>query len=120
MSVDRDSGIQPFVGDGVVLVATRPKRFTSIPPILLPNAGGSFSSSGITRIPDAGTVFPKVHVTAASGVLEADMRHCLTGSVAGEACLRLNTRFSVKRLAWYGGAYVEYQRGLLCASDRAG
>ena len=35
------------------------------------NAGGSFSSSGITPIPGVGTVFPEVHVTAAWGVLQA-------------------------------------------------
>ena len=48
------------------------KRFVDRPVLVLPNAGGSFSSSGITPIPGAGTVFPKVHVTAAWGVLEAD------------------------------------------------
>ena len=53
-------------------VAELRKRFVDRPVLVLPNAGGSFSSSGITPIPGAGTVFPKVHVTAAWGVLEAD------------------------------------------------
>jgi len=53
-------------------VAQLRKRFVDRPVLVLPNAGGSFSSSGITPIPGAGTVFPKVHVTAAWGVLEAD------------------------------------------------
>jgi len=51
-------------------VAELRKRFVDRPVLVLPNAGGSFSSSGITPIPGAGTVFPKVHVTAAWGVLE--------------------------------------------------
>jgi len=47
------------------------KRFVDGPVLVLPNAGGSFSSSGITPIPGVGTVFPEVHVTAAWGVLQA-------------------------------------------------
>ena len=38
---------------------------------VLPNAGGSFSNSGIAPIAGVGTVFPDVHVTAEWGVLEA-------------------------------------------------
>jgi hypothetical protein len=47
------------------------KRFVDRPVLVLPNAGGSFSSSGITPIPGIGTVFPEVHVTAEWGVLKA-------------------------------------------------
>jgi hypothetical protein len=52
-------------------VAELRKRFVDRPVLLLPNAGGSFSSSGITPIPGIGTVFPEVHVTAEWGVLQA-------------------------------------------------
>jgi hypothetical protein len=52
-------------------VAELRKRFLDRPVLVLPNAGGSFSSSGITPIPGVGTVFPKVHVTAEWGVLQA-------------------------------------------------
>jgi hypothetical protein len=41
------------------------------PVLVLPNAGGSFSNSGIVPIPGAGTVFPSVHVNAVWGVLDA-------------------------------------------------
>jgi hypothetical protein len=47
------------------------KRFVDRPVLVLPNAGGSFSSSGITPIPGVGTVFPEVRVTAEWGVLQA-------------------------------------------------
>lgn len=47
------------------------KRFVDRPVLVLPNAGGSFASSGITPIPGVGTVFPEVHVTAEWGVLQA-------------------------------------------------
>ena len=47
------------------------KRFVDRPVLVLPNAGGSFSNSGITPIPGVGTVFPEVHVTAEWGVLAA-------------------------------------------------
>jgi hypothetical protein len=47
------------------------KRFVDRPVLVLPNAGGSFSSSGITPIPGVGTVFPEVHVTAEWGTLQA-------------------------------------------------
>jgi hypothetical protein len=47
------------------------RRFVDGPVLLLPNAGGSFSNSGIVPIPSAGTVFPSVHVNAAWGVLDA-------------------------------------------------
>jgi acetyl-CoA carboxylase carboxyltransferase component len=46
-------------------VAELRKRFVDRPVLVLPNAGGSFSSSGITPIPAVGTVLPEVHVTAA-------------------------------------------------------
>jgi len=52
-------------------VAELRKRFVDRPVLVLPNAGGSFSSSGITPIPGVGTVFPEVHVTAEWGVLGA-------------------------------------------------
>jgi hypothetical protein len=52
-------------------VAELRKRFVDRPVLVLPNAGGSFSNSGITPIPGVGTVFPEVHVTAEWGVLEA-------------------------------------------------
>jgi hypothetical protein len=52
-------------------VAELRKRFVDGPVLVLPNAGGSFSSSGITPIPGVGTVFPEVHVTAEWGVLRA-------------------------------------------------
>jgi hypothetical protein len=52
-------------------VAELRKRFVDGPVLVLPNAGGSFSSSGITPIPGVGTVFPEVHVTAKWGVLRA-------------------------------------------------
>jgi hypothetical protein len=52
-------------------VAELRKRFVDRPVLVLPNAGGSFASSGITPIPGAGTVFPQVHVTAEWGVLTA-------------------------------------------------
>lgn len=52
-------------------VAELRRRFVDGPVLVLPNAGGSFSSSGITPIPGAGTVFPDVHVNAAWGVLDA-------------------------------------------------
>ena len=52
-------------------VAELRRRFVDGPVLLLPNAGGSFSSSGITPIPGAGTVFPGVHIDAAWGVLDA-------------------------------------------------
>ena len=52
-------------------VAELRKRFVDGPVLVLPNAGGSFSSSGITPIPGVGTVFPEVHVTAVWGVLQA-------------------------------------------------
>ena len=52
-------------------VAELRKRFVDRPVLVLPNAGGTFSSSGITPIPGVGTVFPEVHVTAEWGVLQA-------------------------------------------------
>src|SRR5215471_9872424 len=52
-------------------VAELRKRFVDGPVLVLPNAGGSFSNSGIAPIPGVGTVFPDVHVTAEWGVLEA-------------------------------------------------
>ena len=52
-------------------VAELRKRFVDGPVLVLPNAGGSFSSSGLTPIPGVGTVFPKVHVTTEWGVLDA-------------------------------------------------
>jgi hypothetical protein len=52
-------------------VAELRKRFVDRPVLVLPKAGGSFSSSGITPIPGVGTVFPEVHVTAEWGVLQA-------------------------------------------------
>ena len=52
-------------------VAELRRRFVDGPVLVLPNAGGSFSSSGITPIPGAGTVFPDVHVNAEWGVLDA-------------------------------------------------
>jgi len=47
------------------------RRFVDGPVLVLPNAGGSFSNSGIAPIPGVGTVFPDVHVNAAWGVLDA-------------------------------------------------
>jgi DNA-binding transcriptional LysR family regulator len=52
-------------------VAKLRRRFVDGPVLVLPNAGGSFSNSGIAPIPGVGTVFPDVHVTAEWGVLEA-------------------------------------------------
>jgi hypothetical protein len=52
-------------------VAELRKRFVDGPVLVLPNAGGSFASAGITPIPDVGTVFPGVHVTAGWGTLDA-------------------------------------------------
>ncbi|MBV9399203.1 MAG: hypothetical protein JO062_14565 [Bryobacterales bacterium] len=52
-------------------VAELRRRFVDGPVLVLPNAGGSFSNSGITPIPGVGTVFPTVHVTAEWGVLDA-------------------------------------------------
>jgi hypothetical protein len=52
-------------------VAELRRRFVDGPVLRLPNAGGSFSSSGIAPIPGAGTVFPGVHVNAEWGVLDA-------------------------------------------------
>jgi hypothetical protein len=52
-------------------VAELRKRFVEGPVLVLPNAGGSFTSAGITPIPDSGTVFPGVRVTAEWGTLEA-------------------------------------------------
>lgn len=52
-------------------VAELRRRFVDGPVLVLPNAGGSFSNSGIVPIPGAGTVFPRVHVNAEWGVLDA-------------------------------------------------
>ena len=52
-------------------VAKLRRRFVDGPVLVLPNAGGSFSNSGIAPIPGVGTVFPDVHVSAEWGVLEA-------------------------------------------------
>jgi hypothetical protein len=52
-------------------VAGLRRRFVEGPVLVLPNSGGSFRSAGITPIPEAGTVFPEVHVTAEWGTLEA-------------------------------------------------
>jgi hypothetical protein len=52
-------------------VAELRRRFVDGPVLVLPNASGSFSNSGIVPIPGAGTVFPSVHVNAAFGVLDA-------------------------------------------------
>ena len=52
-------------------VAELRRRFVDGPVLLLPNAGGSFSNSGIAPIPGVGTVFPDVHVNAEWGVLDA-------------------------------------------------
>lgn len=48
------------------------RRFVDGPVLVLPNAGGSFTSLGVTAIPGAGTVYPNVRVTAQWGRLEAD------------------------------------------------
>jgi hypothetical protein len=58
-------------GDQKAKVAELRKRFVDGPVLVLPNAGGSFTSAGITPIPDVGTVFPVVHVTAEWGTLNA-------------------------------------------------
>ena len=58
-------------GDQKAKVAELRKRFVDGPVLVLPNAGGSFASAGITPIPDIGTVFPGVRVTAAWGTLDA-------------------------------------------------
>ncbi len=47
------------------------RRFVDGPVLVLPNAGGSFVSVGVTPIPGAGTVYPSVQVTAEWGSLEA-------------------------------------------------
>ena len=52
-------------------VAALRRRFVDGPVLVLPNAGGSFSNSGIAPIPSVGTVFPDVHVNAQWGVLDA-------------------------------------------------
>jgi hypothetical protein len=57
--------------DQKVKVAELRRRFVDGPVLVLPNAGGSFSNSGIVPIPGAGTVFPSVHVNAVWGVLDA-------------------------------------------------
>jgi len=56
------------------MVAELRRRFVDGPVLLLPNAGGSFSNSGIVPIPSVGTVFPGVHVNAARGVLDVRAR----------------------------------------------
>ena len=54
-----------------IRVADLRRRFVDGPVLLLPGAGGSFSSAGVTAIPGAGTVYPTVRVTAPWGSLEA-------------------------------------------------
>lgn len=41
--------------------------------LILPGDPGSFITRGVTPVPGAGTVYPRVLVTAAWGTLEADM-----------------------------------------------
>jgi hypothetical protein len=52
-------------------VAGLRRRFVDGPVLVLPNAGGSFTSLGVTALPGAGTVYPNVRVTAEWGHLEA-------------------------------------------------
>jgi hypothetical protein len=49
------------------------RRFVEGPVLVLPNAPGSFVTDGVTPIPDVGTVYPRVRVTAEWGTLEADL-----------------------------------------------
>jgi hypothetical protein len=56
-----------------VRVADLRRRFVDGPVLILPNAGGTFISMGITPVPPAGTVYPGVRVNAAWGTLEADL-----------------------------------------------
>lgn len=54
-------------------VAELRKRFVDGPVLVIPGAGGSFLTDGVTVIPGAGTVYPGMRVTAEWGSLVADL-----------------------------------------------